>query len=209
MLAEILTETLAAVLPLVCAGCGRSDGPVCERCATTLAPPLAAAPPAGVDCWTAAFAYTGVATSLVGGVKYRGAHAATAWLADVMCRTLLPPLPGVVTWAPTTSSRRRERGFDHAELLARRIAHRIHRPTRRLLTRVDGRAQTGLPASERRRGPRFTARGRVPTSLLLVDDVATTGATLTGAAEALREGGAERIVAVTAARTSPPRSGGP
>jgi predicted amidophosphoribosyltransferase len=204
VLAEILTDTIAAVLPLACVGCGRAGGPVCPRCAPTLVPPPAAAPPAGVDRWTAAFAYTGVATSLVSGVKYRGTHAATGWMADVMSRTIAPPLPDVITWAPTTAARRRERGFDHAELLARRIARRVRRPVRRLLVRLDARAQTGLPASERRRGPEFAARGSCAGAVLDVDDVATTGATLAGAASALRVGGADQVVAVTAARTPPP-----
>ena len=142
--------------------------------------------------------------SLVGGVKYRGAHAATSWLADAACRTLGPPLPAVVTWAPTTAARRRARGFDHAELLARRVARHLRRPVRRLLTRIDDRAQTGLAAADRRRGPQFMARALVPPSVLVVDDVATTGATLTGAAAALREAGAASVVALTAARTPAP-----
>jgi predicted amidophosphoribosyltransferase len=139
-------------------------------------------------------------------VKYRGAHAATLWLADAMAPLLVPPLPAVVTWAPTSPERRRERGFDHAELLARRVARRARRPLRRLLVRLPGPAQTGLSVGERRVGPRFSARGRVGSSVLLIDDVATTGATLAAAAAALRAAGATRIVALTAARTPPPQS---
>jgi len=200
----MLAEIVAAVFPLACPGCGCPANPICDPCAARLVAPPPAAPPAGVDVWVAPFAYTGALRTLVTGVKYRRAHAATAWLAERMSRSVAPPLPAVVTWAPTTSERRRERGFDHAELLARRVARRLHRPTVRALARADGTPQTGRPASERRRGPRFTARGRQPSTVLLVDDVATTGATLAAAAEALRGAGAERIVALTAARTPPP-----
>jgi ComF family protein len=196
---------IATVLPLACPGCGRPADPVCPRCVVTLQPAQSAPAPAGVDAWAAAFAYEGVARELVARVKYRRAHAATRWLADAMAPLVAPPLPAVVTWAPTSTERRRERGFDHAELLARRVARRTRRPLRRLLVRLPGPAQTGLPAGARRTGPRFSTRGPVGPSVLLVDDVATTGATLAAAAAALRAAGATRVVALTAARTPPPR----
>jgi predicted amidophosphoribosyltransferase len=110
----------------------------------------------------------------------------------------------VVTWAPTTVARRRQRGFDHAELLARSVARGLSVPARSLLRREPGPPQTGLAAAARRRGPVFAAARRASRSVLLVDDVATTGATLAAAAAALRGAGAQRVVAVTAARTPPP-----
>jgi len=158
-------------------------------------------PPSGVDAWFAPFAYEGVARELVARVKYRGVHAATGWLAERMVAVLAPPLPGVVTWAPTTPARRRARGFDHAQLLGREVARLVGRPGRALLARRPGPPQTGRPAPERRRGPAFGACGRVPRSVLLVDDVATTGATVAAAAMALRARGAARVVVLTAART--------
>jgi predicted amidophosphoribosyltransferase len=160
--------------------------------------------PEGIDEWHAAFAYDGVARSLVAGVKYRRTHAATAWLADAMAPLVTPPVPPLVTWAPTTALRRRARGYDHAELLARQLARRIHRPCRGTLRRCDGPPQTGLPAVARRRGPRFAAHRHVPSAVVIVDDVATTGATLAAAAAVLRRSGAQRVVALTAARTPPP-----
>jgi predicted amidophosphoribosyltransferase len=163
--------------------------------------PPAAPPPPGVERWVALLAYDGVARELVARIKYRRAHAAVGWLADGMARVVGPPLPDAVTWAPTTPRRRRERGFDHAELLARGVARALHRPVLRLLTRPDGPAQTGRPAAERRTGPRFGSVGGAPSAVLLVDDVATTGATLSAAAGALRSAGAETVLAVTAART--------
>ena len=166
--------------------------------------PSAVAPPRGIDEWWAAYSYDGVARELVARVKYRRMHGGVPFLADAMVRLVAPPVPDVVTWAPTTPRRRRERGFDHAEILARAVGRRLRRPVRGLLRRGDGPPQTGLPAAARRRGPDFTVQGPTPCSVLLIDDVATTGATLTAAAAVLRAHGGTRVVALTAARTPPP-----
>jgi predicted amidophosphoribosyltransferase len=111
---------------------------------------------------------------------------------------------GAVTWAPTTPARRRARGFDPAELLARGVARRLGIRCAGLLDRLPGPPQTGLPAAARHRGPTFVARRRAPAGVLVVDDIATTGATLSAAASALRGAGAREVLAVTAARTPPP-----
>jgi predicted amidophosphoribosyltransferase len=168
------------------------------------------AAPLGVDRLVSVFAYSDAARELVARVKYRDARHALAFLADVLAdrsRPTLTPAPAVVTWPPTTARRRRERGFDHAELLARRVATRLALPAAALLHRVDGAAQTGASRDVRRVGPRFTATHR-PTepggAVLLVDDVVTTGGTLSAAARALRSAGWARVVAVTAAGTPAP-----
>jgi predicted amidophosphoribosyltransferase len=110
----------------------------------------------------------------------------------------------VVTWAPTSRARRHDRGFDPAELLARAVARRLRARGVGTLDRRPGPPQTGLAADARRRGPRYVARRGVPGRVLLVDDVATTGATLAAAASALRAAGAREVLALTAARTPPP-----
>jgi predicted amidophosphoribosyltransferase len=198
------TRVVAALLPLRCPGCGRAADPVCDRCVATMRAAPGAPPPPGVDAWNAPFAYDGVARELIARVKYRGAHAATGWLAPRMVMLVAPPVPAVVTWAPTTTARRRARGFDHAELLAGAVGRLLARPVRRLLARSPGDPQTGRAAAERRIGPTFAARRRAPSSVLLVDDVATTGATVSAAASALRAAGASRVVVLTAARTPSP-----
>lgn len=205
---------LDALFPLVCPGCGLpcpAGGAVCAQCAATLhrAPP--APPPVGIDAWWAAFAYEGAAREVVARVKYRGARAAVPWLADAMVDVLDPrPTVDVVTWAPTSRERRRARGFDQAELLARAVARRLadHIDVRcvGLLDRRTGPPQTGLTGADRRRGPGHVARRASPPSVLVVDDIATTGATLAAAALALRDAGARVVVACTAARTPPPNT---
>jgi len=207
---------LDLVFPLACPGCGRAPArergggparPLCAACAGRLGPAPPAAAPAGVDAWVAPFAYRGPARELVARVKYRNVRAVVPWLAGAMVAALVessPPAVGVVTWAPTTPEHRRRRGFDPAELLARAVARRLSLPGRAVLLREPGPPQTGLGAAERRHGPRFAPRAPAAPSVLLVDDVATTGATLAAAALALREGGARCVVALTAARTPAP-----
>ena len=166
---------------------------------------MPAPPPAGVDEWWAPFAYEGVARELVARVKYRNVRAVVPWLATAMV-TAWPTTvaPDVVTWAPTSRDRRRRRGFDPAELLARAVARRVGARGVGLLVRLPGPAQTGLAADARRRGPRFVAPRLAPASVLVVDDIATTGATLAAAATALQAAGARTVLALTAARTPPP-----
>jgi predicted amidophosphoribosyltransferase len=146
----------------------------------------------------------------VAGLKYRDQRASVPFVAGLMvgaASCAVPDAAVTVTWAPTTRARQRERGFDHAELLARAVARRMGVRCRRLLVRSSGPAQTGRDAAERRGDPPcFTLRSRrVPATIVLVDDVVTTGATLSAAARTLRLGGAELVIGLVAGAT-PPRA---
>jgi predicted amidophosphoribosyltransferase len=165
--------------------------------------PAAAGPlPAALDVCRSLLAYDGEARELVARLKYRNDRAALAWLAGGMATLVEPPTGVVVTWAPTGARRRHRRGFDQAELLAAAVARRWRVPCRRLLGRAPGPAQTGLTLAERREGPSFVpARAHVPAPVVVVDDVVTTGSTLTAAAWALRAAGVPWVGALTAART--------
>lgn len=205
-LGRTVPGVLDALLPLMCPGCGARGSPLCARCEADLRPALAANPPPGIDGWSAAFAYRGVARELVARLKYRNARAGVPWLAAAMVDAAIAAgldAPAV-TWAPTTLQRRRARGFDPAEILARAVARRLGVRCVRLLDRQPGPPQTGLAAAARLVGPRFVARRAAPSRVLLVDDVATTGATLAAAAAALRAAGAHNVLAITGARTPPP-----
>ncbi len=165
--------------------------------------------PVGVDACLALLSYEGAGRELVARLKYRNHRAALPGLARAMASLVTDPeRVEVVTWAPTTPERRRQRGFDQAELLARATARHLRRPCRRLLVRLPGPAQTGRPLAERRGSPHFRARLQVPgSSVLVVDDVITSGATVAAAALALRRAGASSVTALAAARTPFPDSG--
>jgi predicted amidophosphoribosyltransferase len=199
----------ALLLPSRCAGCGALGASPCATCAASLRPPPLLDPPEGLDGLSALVRYDEVARALVTAVKYRNARSSIDGLAPALA-ALAPRLVAdgsedpdrrVVTWAPTTSRRARHRGFDQAELLARAIARELGLPVHRCLRRLPGAHQTGRGADERRAGPRFAAAARAPPSVLVVDDVCTTGATLSAAAAALRGAGAATVQGLVIART--------
>jgi predicted amidophosphoribosyltransferase len=134
-------------------------------------------------------------------LKHRNHRAALPGLAAAAATLVAPAEVDVVTWAPTTAARRRSRGFDQSELLARIVARRLGRPCRRLRTRTGDRTQTGRSAAERWQGPAFAPRRAAPGRVLLVDDVVTTGATVATAARTLRLSGASHVVVLALART--------
>ena len=195
------------LLPVTCPVCGERGAAPCAGCAAALrrAPPLPSPP--GVDSCVALLDYEGVGRELVARLKYRNARAVVPALGRALAALADPRAVDSVTWAPTTGARRRARGFDQAELLARAVARALRLPCRGLLRRSPGPAQTGLALDDRRAGPSFLARGPAATRVLLVDDVVTTGATVAGAARALRSAGATTVHVLAAART-PPRVGG-
>jgi ComF family protein len=190
----------------VCVLCDRRGEVVCARCAAGLSAAPSLALPLAVDACSAVVHYRD-ARHLVTALKNGGRRDVVHWLAEQMARQLVPPVGAVVTWAPTGVARRRARGYDQAELLARAVARRWQLPCRDLLRRLPGPAQAGRTARARRHNPAFAARGSCPSTVVLVDDVVTTGATLSAAARALRRGGTAEVVAVVAARSAGRRTG--
>ena len=146
--------------------------------------------PALLDSFHTGWVHDGAAAEAVRMLKYGRSTAVVSAFADSLA-SAAPPVD-LVTWCPASRGRRRERGFDQSELLARAVAHRIGAPARSTLIRTDHTPQTTRRRDGRLAGPSLRLRSQLRSgpSVLLIDDVTTTGATLTAAARLLRSGGA-------------------
>lgn len=183
-----------------CGICQACNGPVCAACAAELRAAGSLAAPLHLDVCVAALDYD-AARSLITSLKNGQRRDVAGWLAGRITELVRPPAGALVTWAPTTAPRRRSRGFDQAELLARASARRWDLACRPLLRRTGAASQAGRTAQERRSNPSFAATRSVPPVVVVVDDVVTTGSTLTAAARALRAAGAVTVVGAVAARS--------
>lgn len=180
-----------------------TGGGLCRRCERD---------PPPVERAVAVGPYAGTLKRLIAAFKFDGwdllAAPAGRRMAAVALEVGLARDLDAVTPIPSTRRRNRRRGYDPAALLAAEVARRLGRPLRELVRRVrEGPPQSDLPASKRAANvagafvARSPATGR---SILLVDDVATTGATAFAAASALREAGARRVHLLVLARTPEP-----
>lgn len=143
--------------------------------------------------------------------KFRGRRALATPLADLLVEVMEGRLPGglpdLLVPVPLHPRRKRERGFNQALLLARRVGRGWRVPVRDdvLVRAVATPSQTELDAMARRVNVRDAFRLRRPDLIagrhvLLVDDILTTGATLSECARCLREGGARVVGVLTVAR---------
>ncbi len=156
--------------------------------------------------------YEGGLRALHHAYKFRGwdllADPCGARLADAARSASLDAGADALVPLPSTRGRNRARGYDPAALLAESAGRKLARPVRSWLLRTrETTPQSELPAARRRANVdgAFAAsaavKGRV---LVLVDDVATTGATLFSAARALADAGAAEVRGLVLARTPEP-----
>jgi len=226
----VLGRVLDVVFPPACVGCGRGAWPLCPACWTEVAvltPPgclrcgrplevavdrCADCPPDPVDWSRAAFLYAGPVRRALMRLKFAGlrspASALAPWMVWALGQSPLPVSPqmssAVITWVPLGRRRRRTRGYDQAEVLARAVARMTGTRAVRLLRRlVETPPQAWRSGPARRLALRgaFVARGEVPSRVLLIDDVLTSGSTAASCAIALRRAGAREVGVLAAARS--------
>lgn len=202
---DLLVDLL---LPRHCARCRSVGVELCAACAAELPPaPDLGAPPGMAACWSL-LEHRDAGREVVLGLKYdRHLDAIGIWGA-AMAQLVDRPV-GVVTWAPTSAGRRRQRGFDQAALLARAVARHLGAPCVGLLERTSAAGQAGRDRAERLHGSEFVAARRGARRagqrtdraaigpVLVVDDVRTTGATLSAAADALAAADIGPVVGLT------------
>lgn len=201
---DVLCRSCFDAMPRIgdatCGRCGlptAHETPVCGECKNV---------DFGFESACAPLRYEGVGKEIVHALKYRGYTRLVEKLAaPLLSETLLGSAPfDAVVPVPLHRSRLRKRGFNQAALLARGIARRINAPASDTLQVVRKTwDQVELSAAERRANVAgaFVTKARTPGRLLLVDDVLTTGATLSTCANTLLRAGAAEVHAVTLCRT--------
>lgn len=215
-----MRSLLDLLLPPSCPGCRREGEVLCPACRRPLERRLRE--PAGLPLglpgnvppgllqveWCAAF--TGPARASLHALKYDGQRALAQPLGGLMAARWRRVGVGadVVVPVPVHATRLRDRGYNQAALMAREAARHLGLPMVELLRRRgETRAQHALGRSDRARnvGDAFavdpaqlrTVSGRW---FLLVDDVLTTGATLSACAAALTDAGALAVSGLTVCR---------
>jgi ComF family protein len=214
------SRALDAALPANCVGCHAEGPPICARCEPALDARLNS--PAGVAIglpgdvpepllqleWCAPF--HGIARDALHAIKYQGEQRLADPLGRAIARRWVAVGAGaeLVTHVPVHEDRARRRGYDQAELIARRAADELGLPFMSLLIRARATiAQFDLDRRDRAHNVSgaFMVDGRATPAchgrwILLIDDVVTTGATLAACASALEAAGALGVSAITVAR---------
>jgi ComF family protein len=204
----------------VCARCWQSilplTPPLCDRCGDPLPTwrpisvtaarcPRCRRANRIVDRARAIGSYDGALRAVIHALKYEGRRSLARRLGAMM-RARGAEIVHGADWAvavPLHASRRRQRGFNQADDLARHIGLPICRALRRVRSTPT---QTGLPSARRHRNMRGAfdatraARALAGSVVVLIDDVSTTGATLDACARVLKDAGAREVRALTAAR---------
>ena len=206
---------LDILFPRRCVGCGREGAFICPDCLDAMPrltsdPGFSAAPedPAALDSLTAAFAFEGVLRQAIHQLKYhhlRGLAPLLATRLHAEVRRRLPEADLIIP-IPLHPARKRERGFNQSALLARQLSRLTAIPVSETALRrtrqhpSQARAENLAARRDNVRGA-FQADGVPPgCRVLLLDDVATSGATLNAAAAALKNGGAGEVHGLTLAR---------
>lgn len=213
---KLLDMLLDLVFPVKCPFCGKvQDVPgICPACMKSLpwtdeAYGLRELDP-GLFC-AAPLWYDGPVREGIRRFKFRGGVGAAGPLGELIAQVTAERFSGefdVVTWVPVSAKRLRQRGYDQARLLAESACKLWGVTPEPLLRKIrDNPAQSSLESVEERRknteGVYESAGNSSGKRILLIDDVCTTGSTLSSCASVLREAGAAEIVCVAAAFAKP------
>lgn len=193
------------LIPLTCSLCGEVGPGLCPACRSELSPPIVEVPN-GLVGLSALFSYEGEGKRLVQAFKFSNRRGAIRPLAVDLADRLkqdadLTSALDLVTWVPSSKQGLRQRGYDTARLLAKSVGGQLHLPCRHSLRRLGSGGQTECSIEERLLGPLLLPTRPVKGNVLLVDDVCTTGTSLSVAADVLLNAGAISVYGAVVAST--------
>lgn len=212
MLTQLYHAVLDLLFPERCPGCGHFESGICRQCRgklTVYTSSIRSVP--GIDAISVAYVYSGPLRRAIHQLKYRRRPRVAHQLGELLAPFALPHSRSIdaVLPVPMHATRRAERGFNQAELIAKAVAQNTS-----LVCVSDGlvrvRAtgqQVKLNARERQTNMdgafAWQSSSPPPSRALIIDDVLTTGATMSACALALRDAGCREIYGLALARSRP------
>ena len=214
---DTINNLLDLVYPPRCAFCGKPDARgVCQACAAKLPREKAPLHKGAFGKCAVPLRYDGIVRTAMLRFKFHGARFAARGFGLLLARCAAEELGGefdCVCWVPVSRQRLRRRGYDQSYLLAREAARLWGtKPLRLLAKRRDTPPQSGMAAPERRANVLGAYKALAPERLrgarvLLIDDILTTGATLSECVRTLAAAGTKSVVCACLASAPPERCG--
>ncbi len=218
-LTKVLHTCVNVMLPSHCASCGKHQAsyplPICRECSSLILASPAPPPKTSknLEKILSCRAYEGPLKECLKNFKYGGNRRSLdifrVLLLDLLAKgsSLFNGTDGIIP-VPLHPAKRRIRGYNQSELIAEMLALEISSPVfyHSLIKIKNSDPQTGLPKNKRSKNPggSFAVVDRLQLSgktLLLVDDIVTTGATLNTCAALLLKAGAKKVRGFTIAST--------
>ena len=199
--------------PRKCPFCGAAVGRdlLCEKCERDLPYCEAITELAGGIRVTAPLWYEGYVRDAILAFKFQGKLGGLQAFGSLMAQCAAERYSGefdAVTWVPVSSKRLRKRGFDQSRYLAASACVDWHAAPQETLRKIaDNPPQSGVAdAAQRRANVKGVYEAVNPDAIagvrfLLIDDIFTTGATLTECSRVLKEAGAAEVICLTLAAT--------
>lgn len=185
---------LDILLPKYCIGCKREGQYICDNCELFLSET-----PNSINNLFTVWEYEGIIEKAIWKIKYDGTFHIIDELVEKAFGKIELNLPQdtCITYVPMYKEKERHRGFNQAELIAKKIGEITERKVIKLLDKVrDNKSQVGLSPKERIENVKdlFSFSGSFcPKNVLLVDDFYVSGATIRECQGALRENGVKNI----------------
>ena len=208
---------LDLLYPTRCIVCRRSISPgrprFCPSCAERVSGSVHMRTAYVSDC-VCACSYEGELAEAIRRYKFEGCQAYAYAFSELVAERIYEELWGsfdVMTWAPLAADRMRERGYDQTKLIAEKTAKRLCVPLVPTLKKKNGVKKQSMTKSAAERRLNISGAYSVPKPapvagkrILLIDDIVTSGSTISECAKTLRHAGAERVVCAALAKTPAP-----
>ncbi len=211
MLDKIKETILDVVAPRICVGCGKEGKYICDKCDLFLSEATNIYAQGNLSEVISIWEYEGLIKKLILKIKYNGFFDIIDELIEKAFERREPYIPEnvYITFVPMFKRKERTRGFNQAELIAKKLGEITNKKVLPLLEKIkDTSSQTELDKEKRIKNVKDSFRlvesiggNELPKNVLIVDDVWTSGATMEECARILKRAGVQNIQGFTIART--------